>query len=91
MQEGEHFEEHFEDFGRWVPGVYRKDTGLEEIIAQCGSQPAICIYVMTGCNFSQDTPPPLPLTQNLLAALQSKNDDDEDIEDTRVDCIVNIE
>ena len=80
----EHFNEHFDELGHWVPGGYHKDTVLEEIVAQRGSQPVICIYAMIGSNFSRGTPPPLPSTQNLLAALQSNDFVQDDVEDTQL-------
>jgi hypothetical protein len=78
-------EEHFNKHDHWSPrGGYHKDTVLEEIDAQCGSQPTICINAITGSNFCQGIPPPLPLTQNLLAPLQrsTNNDAKDHVEDT---------
>ncbi|KAI2500548.1 No apical meristem-associated C-terminal domain [Fragilaria crotonensis] len=90
IQEEEYCEEHFDELGRWVPGGYRKDTVLEDHVAQQrGSQPVICLHAMTSCEvFSQGTPPPLPSTQNLLAALQSYHDVD-DVEDTQLTTLSN--
>jgi hypothetical protein len=84
--EEQQFEEHFDKIGPWVPGGFSMDTVLEEIAAQC-AQPVICIYAVTGSNFSQGTPPPLPSTQYLLAPLQS-NDDLQDVEDTQLTTLI---
>ena len=90
IQEEEYCEEPFEKLGLWGPGGYRKDTVLEDHVAQQrGSQPAICLHAMTSCeDFSQGMPPPLPSTQNLLAALQSNHDVD-DVEDTQLTTLSN--
>ncbi|KAI2490249.1 hypothetical protein MHU86_24325 [Fragilaria crotonensis] len=90
IQEEEYCEEHFDKLGLWVPGEYRKDKVPEDHVAQRrGSQPVICLHAMTSCeDFSQGTPPPLPSTQNLLAALQSNHDVD-DVEDTQLTTLSN--
>jgi hypothetical protein len=81
------FEEHFDKLGLWVPGVYCKDTVLDETLAPHVQQRIfVCNNETTaGSDFRQGTPPPLPSTQNLLAALQQSSYESDVLQDVGED------
>ena len=73
--------------GLFVPGGFSRDLVLDNVVAQCA--PAIdmdeILRNMTGSDFTQDSPPPLPSTQKLVAALHDHRNDDniQDVDDSQ--------
>lgn len=82
--------EHFDSHGLFVPGGFTRDKALDIATAAC-ARPVIDWLKLTGSDFSQDseciglngTPPSLPCTQKLVAALQS-NDNIERVVDSQM-------
>ncbi|KAI2513515.1 No apical meristem-associated C-terminal domain [Fragilaria crotonensis] len=83
--------EDYKEHGLFIPRGFKNDTVLDNIVAECARMPVIQISKIVGSDFSQNsvdynlgTPPPLPMTQKLLAALQSNEEDVRDVEDTQL-------